>query len=228
MASLGWEFRSADWSPTEIRRMLETVEQNPFSPIVEMDPGRNNQWRPYDAEMVRAALERSPDPETEFVLRSAPQYLGRIALAQFEAIPSRYLQEHNLIVRIMTDALQGEGEAQLLPFIRRLTHDLSQIYLVNTGVQDPKLTQFYSANDLPNLPKCLSNKLRWYYLLSPASYAEAYTAEVLLNAPAYSVRDVGNGMIEMICYESLLGYDTPEARQRVIDLTRYLDAHRKR
>ncbi len=51
--------------------------------------------------------------------------------------------------------------------------------------------------------------------------------EDLLQAPAYRVRQLENGLIEMLVYSHPLEYDLPENRQRIIELTRYFAAKRR-
>ncbi|HEX9413457.1 MAG TPA: hypothetical protein VF916_08115, partial [Ktedonobacterales bacterium] len=79
---------------------------------------------------------------------------------------------------------------------------------------------------LPKLPNLLGRNLQWYYLLAPQAYTSTYTREALLNATAYMVREDERGWIELLSYEDPLSYSEPTTEQHIVELTRYLDAHR--
>lgn len=92
------------------------------------------------------------------------------------------------------------------------------------------MRRFIDQHQLPSPPIPLS--LGWAHLLTPKVVAYRYDSiDAFLAAPAHRVRQrvrqvEQDGLIELVVYADPLTYDQPESQERIIAVTRYLDAHR--
>lgn len=225
MVSFNWSDKGNAWREAGfLEHLLAVLVPNPFSPLIEMDLGRVDNWQPYSLPAALAYWAKGR--EARITLRSGGD---RSRFPVFETTINRRADSNGIAADVRDASLGNNTQMIVTPFIRQVASSLPAFYHASSMASDTHINQFYREQGLPELPaKSFIFYLGWYYLLSPESYQQDYTAADLLAAPAYSVQDLGNGNIEMLCYEHPLQYNTPESQQRIIELTRYLDAHRKR
>lgn len=228
MLSIIWSDHASQWKDVEsTQQLLTMLIHNPFSTVLEMDIGGVERWNPLDENAALAALQRGRAP----VLGLRSNLLADdvvISLGAFETTIRLSPGRNGITALIQDTVLNSNIQVSLVPFLRQISAIMPDFYeTFGLGFGGDR-SRLYREHGLPKLPRCLNGYLDWYYLLSPDSYQQDYTATDILAAPAYSVHDLGSGLIEMICYAHPLQYNAPESQQRIIELTRYLDAHRKR
>jgi hypothetical protein len=130
-----------------------------------------------------------------------------------------------IILGLQNDQLTDFRIEQLKQYLQKMAKLLPNFTRAEIQV-DYALNKFYEENDLRWLPDCFSHFVDYYHLISPKAYKSYYTKEDLLLVPAHSVKELENGWIEIISYADPLSYDQPQTRERIIEMTGYLNAHR--
>lgn len=196
--------------------LLSLLESNPFAPIQEMESDEFPEWQPYDRAEAERALQQYRIAGIS--IRSMQPFLLRGDVSR-----SSFQNNVNLYV---SDALVRTIEVEaMLRLTRQVAAALPQ-FLESRSSADPHLRELIHQYDLPNLP-AFNFMLGWAHLVSPRGIAPYYLPEDLLQAPAYRVQQLENGLIEMLVYPHPLAYELPENRQRIIELTRYFAAKRR-
>ncbi len=210
-------------------RALDLLERNPVAPLTEMDFNLLDRWRPYDHAQALRILSHGSRPCVQ--LRDAAATEGPGAAVGAPCTISTMTRASDDIVevslRIDPRALSPDWIAgALFPYMRQITDLLPHFHHAYARA-DAFVGERRRALGLPELPKSLDYSVDWYYLLTPAQYERDYTRETLLAAPAVSVREPKPGWVELICYEDPLSFEQPATLQRIVELTRYLDTHRR-
>lgn len=215
---IGWEEQSGPWSAASpIEGILTALENNPFSSPQQMDLNRARNWQPYDRDHATRMLLRGRTPSVALITES-PHALG---LAISRVIDS------DIIVMTMDDAyVTSTGPQAVVTFTQQVAEALPRFIWAHADC-DPNPGRFSETHHLPRAPLCFNLGIDWYHLISPLGYAPYYTVADLLGVPALQVRQLENGWIEVLSYADPLAYDRPENRQRTVEMTAYLDQHRR-
>lgn len=213
-----WE-ESADADATypPAAALLSLLESNPFAPIQEMEHDESGEWRPYDQAEAERALQQHRIARIS--IRSMQPFLlqGDMSRRSFQ----------NNINLYVNDTLVQRAEIEAILHLTRQVAGTLPRFIQSRISADAHIREFKDQHDLPNLP-AFNFVLGWAHLVSLRGITPYYLPEDLLQSPAYRVRQLENGLIEMLVYSHPLEYDLPENRQRIIELTRYFAAKRRR
>lgn len=211
------ESADTDHSYPPAETLFALLESNPFAPIQEMDSDDWRAWRPYDRAAAVSAMQEYRIVGVD--LRSAAPFLlsGGVHRRSFQ----------NNVNLYVSDALMQETDLEaILQVMRQVASALPRFLEASFGVTW-NVRAFQDEHNLPNLP-AFNLCLHWAQIVSPRGIAPYYLPEDLLQAPAYRVQQLENGLIEMLVYPHPLEYQLPENLQRYIELTRYFAAKRRR
>jgi hypothetical protein len=222
--TMHWGAAGGGWTPDQPPELiLETLEQSPFVPLTaatQMDVNFLGRWQPYNREAAATALQRGKEPTLRL----------RIQPAQPEN-PSLTCYVSPGVIRSMVnwsvdeERMRGQDPEAILAWLRFVA--TCWPHFTDGSAQGAfDMRRFTEQHQLPSPPKPLM--LGWAHLLTPDVVAYNYESiDVFLQAPAYRVRKLtDSGLFELVVYADPLGYDEPESQQRIIEVTRYLDAHR--
>lgn len=201
-----------------VSEVLTLLERNPYASFVEMDINQLDKWRPFDRARALETLGRGREPSLGLRTDTVPATYASLAAGQ--GVLAATLSPAD------TDVQGTPARQTLLAFIREMATALPLFYIAYADANYNR-GAFREAQNLPEIGDPFGSCLQWYYLLSPRCYSEHYTREALLGAPAWSVQEWDNGWIELISFEDPLSYATPKSQQRIIEMTRYLDSHRR-
>lgn len=211
---------------------LPALVRNPFAVPPEMNINRDlshpEGWRPYDQQYAVETFERHQTPTMLAVeLRANYPYPLFISLCQYPRLVGALIDLDNAYFSAGSspDAATGERLSTLVTLTHRVAYLLPAFTRALAG-SDQSPADLIEAEHLPNLPGCFVY-VAWYHLVSPLGYERFYTQEDLLRAPAYSVRELEQGWIEIVSYADPWSYATRETQERIIALTHYLDQCRR-
>jgi hypothetical protein len=218
----GW---TAEYPP---ERLLAALEQSPFVPLTaatEMDANLLNRWQPYDHAAAVQVLRRGKEPTLRLRIEEAGQAAG-------QADPVLACWVSPGVIRSMVhwsvreEQVRGHDPEAILAWLRQVATGCWPQFTDAHAEAAFDMRSFSAQHHLPTLPKPLA--LGWAHLLTPAGVAYTYDSlEAFLRAPAYRVRQLEEGgLIELVVYADPFGYDRPDNQRRIIEVTRYLDAHR--
>ena len=214
MAELIIQEKGNSWQGTETAQLLlEKLEANPFVSFQTMRFDGAIESQPYIFNKALQHLERGKSPSVRLEAETPWRFRGSIARGEVHNTLVLGTANPNL-ARIGVDILLAYGQelAALLPVF-------SYSRLTTNG----KPNEFYSQEKLAWLPVCFGNFLGWYHLISPLGYEPYFSRKKMLNIPAHQVRELENGWVEIISYPDPLVYDQPEARAKIIEITKYLN-----
>jgi hypothetical protein len=199
-----------------VTEVLTKLEANPFVTFQEMDLNNALKLQPYDRKKALVTLKRGKEPSVELSAKEPFSFKGSINRGDWR---------NTVLLRMANSQLKKVELPILFNYLKEIA-ELFPKFLFAEIKPDMQIADYYNENDLEWLPACFGNFLNWYHLLSPLAYAPYYTREELLAVPAHRVRELDNGWIEIISYADPLSYDQPQTRERIIEMTGYLNAHR--
>ncbi len=197
--------------------ILTKLEENPFASFAEMEFNYSQNWQPYDRVKALAALKKGKEPSLTLRTQTLIHWRGAIAKGD----------SRNTLTLGLTNQTLGELD---LPRLIDYTLELAKLMPKFERAEisaEAKPGDFYKLEQLKWLPECFNSFLKWYHLINPLGYEPYFSREEMLNIPAHQVRELENGWIEIISYPDPLAYNQPEARAKVIEITNYLNAHRR-
>jgi hypothetical protein len=217
MADIIIQEKAHKWEGKEVAySLLQNLEQNLYVKFAKMSFGGELKSQAYKFDKALKHLMGDTTSSVKLTAETPFRFRGSIARGKV----------HNTVVLGMANpTLSNLDLEQLLTYIRSFAKLLPNFYRAEL-VTDYKINEYYAEQNLKWLPECFGNFLSWYHLLSPLAYEPYYTREELLGVPAHCVRELDNGWIEIISYADPLSYDQPQTRERIIEMTGYLNAHR--
>jgi hypothetical protein len=217
MTELVIEDRNDNWqenNPTE--KLLEVLENNPFAPFRQVWFNGVLEAQNYDRKKALNHLNKSKTNSIR--LETDEPFKLRASI-------SRNPKRNVIVVGMGNKVLRELNIETLIEYGKTIANLLPHFHNLQIQV-DTNLNEFYEEQDLEWLPDCFGNFLDFYHLMSPQAYEPYFTQSVLLTIPAHCVKELDHGWIEIISYADPLSYDQPQTRERIIEMTGYLNAHR--
>jgi hypothetical protein len=196
---------------------LTLFETNPFAAPTEMKSDDESGWQAYDRAHAARVLTSAACVAVAFRADSPFAPEGSISCHP----------AHNIIRLSVDDGALASPEAaeRAAEFVARWRSALPR-FCWGEANADREIERFYAERNLPWLPECFGSYLGWYRVLSPLGYAPYFTAESLRTAPAYRVEELPGDVFAIMTYADPLAFDSPEAREYVVAVTRALDERR--
>jgi hypothetical protein len=208
------DFRAESVEVTMFEAILQTLAANPFSAIQEMDLNRAKKWKSFEQTAAVAGLAQSSTAVLH--LRGA----------NLKASVSCSPLSNVIILDLADEDFTKVDETTIKTFARNMAQTLPAFS--NAGIDaDPVPDDFYAAQKLRQLPDSLNWCLKWYTLVSPRGYAKYFERADLLATPAKTVTELDNAWIEMVAYANPFAFANFTTRQRIIEITNYLNDKRK-
>ncbi|MGE5333343.1 MAG: hypothetical protein ACM3N4_01460 [Nitrososphaerota archaeon] len=192
--------------------LVPLLEANPFGSFTELSLNRGDTWQPYQRDVLVEALSHTRDVWAQ----------TRSADGQVEAWLTRDRIQNNFNLFVHDEArIRGVDPEAILRLMHQFAIQLPWFLDASADAMS-NLRDFWDAHHLPNLADTFGYLLKWAHVVAPRSYGEYYTPQVLLQAPAYRVRELEDQRIELVTYAHPLDFDTAEAQARIIDVATYL------
>lgn len=211
--NIHWGEASGAWTDDRPHpTLVPLLEGNPFGRFTELSFDKGSTWKPYLRDVLEEALSNTRDVWAQ--IRSADgQVEAWLTRSQFD-------NNFNMFVRDEASIRTADSE-NILRMIRDVAACLPRLLNASADAM-PYPRKFWNHHHLPNLADTFGYILSWAHVVAPRSYGEYYTPEVLLQAPAYRVRELEDQRIELVTYAYPLDFDTPEAQAHIIDVATYL------
>lgn len=207
------------WADDEpLRRILDLLDHNPFGQFEEMSFDVALEWSSYVRDEALKHLRRRKKSSVGF------RTVG--AFPMLASISKNPLQNTATLVLGRNDFPSAEQTDTLLSFAKHMMRCFP-LFSWAKGRTDPAVNEFYDSKNLLRVPSCFMNYLAWFHLISPLGYGPYFDREDLLNMPAYDVQELEDGIIQVITYKDPLDFASEESRQRIIEITNYLNHRRK-
>jgi hypothetical protein len=198
--------------------VLSLFEDNPFGRFDEMFFEQTLEWEPYDR--VKLLDDLTNNPESNIDTRgSKPHYI--------EGSLARHATANTFQLRLNPEYVATPDKLErALEYLSRWQQVLPKF---NRGkaTADRRPSEFFLNQGLEPLPDPFGSFLGWHTLLTPASYEPYFTTEDLLKTPAHRVEELPDKSFAITAYPDPFAFESPEAHRRIVEVTNYLNQHRK-
>jgi hypothetical protein len=200
-----------------LQEIISLIDQNSFVNFQEMEFDVTLNWVPYDIKKAIQTLKRRKKVSTEF--RTQEPF-------PFSFTLSKNPLQNTITLDIHENFLKEVGIEPVTKIIIQLAKCFPRFHWGVASVDDD-ISEFYDSQDLPHVPECFKYFVSWLHIVSPLGYEKYFNREDFLGVPAYEVLEWDNGIIQIMTFENPLAFGIAENRQRVIDVTHYLNERRK-
>lgn len=198
------------------RRLVALMADNPFSPFDKMAFDLAEEWDEADPAKAVEPLAGKPSFGVEFTTEEPHPLDGSISR-----------QPSQCTIRLVPDeAYLGNGSDLLLDLARQW---VAALPAPSWGriLADEAVPAVYDQAGLPWLPDCFAAFTGWLHVLPRRGYEKWFTRRDLLEAPAHKVTEHDDGTIYLQVYEDPLAYGDAAYRERIVELTTYLNERRQ-
>jgi len=198
--------------------LIDWLEQNPFTPmesIINDSEGVDNSPKPYQRRALEAILKAGKIWDVTLYTH------GETLL--FEADLRQKARGATISITVAETGL-GQRVSEFLHCVETLVAALPKVSSGRIGDGNADLPALYKQLQLDAPPACFTTHLDWMHFLGPQYYTLFLSTDDLLAAPAYQVKQMPRGVVQLICYPKPFAWDSDEAHRYLRELTEYINA----